>query len=169
MQRWLLSNSDLVSFRFAFQVDNPIAKEYEPSPMANSSVSEQIRARVEAFVDEMSDLIRESAMETVHKALTGSGDGGPRRGRRGAGGRRGGAPISARSRAKGAKRSPDELENLTSQLLAYVKGNPGQRIEQIAQGMGTSTKELNLPAKKLLAKKSLRTKGHKRATQYFPR
>jgi hypothetical protein len=139
--------------------------------MANTSVSEQIRARVEAFVDEMSDLIRESAMETVQKALAGGGgDGGSRRGRRaGAGGRRAAAPVSARSRAKGAKRSPDELEKLTTQLLTYVKGNPGQRIEQIAQGMGTSTKELNLPAKKLLAKKSLRTKGHKRATQYFPR
>lgn len=138
--------------------------------MANTSVSDQIRARVEAFVDEMSDLIRESAMDTVQKALAGGSDGGARRGRRAAvGGRRPGASVSARGRAKGAKRSPDELENLTTQLLTYVKGNPGQRIEQIAQGMGTSTKELNLPAKKLLSKKALRTKGHKRATQYFPR
>lgn len=143
--------------------------------MANASVSDQIRARVEAFVDELSDLIRDSAMETVQKALTG-GDGGARRGRRGAGagaGRRAAAPAlgggGGRSRAKGAKRSPDELEELTERLLGYVKGNPGQRIEQIAQGMGTSTKELNLPAKKLLAQKSLKTKGHKRATQYFPR
>lgn len=72
-------------------------------------------------------------------------------------------------RAKGAKRSPDELEELTNQLLAYVKSNPGQRIEQIAEGMGTSTKELNLPAKKLIGNKSLKTRGHKRATQYFPR
>ena len=139
--------------------------------MANNSVSDQIRARVEAFVDELSDLIRDSAMETVQKALTGGTEGGSRRGRRaGAGaGRRAAAPAASRSRAKGAKRSPDELEELTGQLLTYVKNNPGQRIEQIAQGMGTSTKELNLPAKKLLAKKSLKTKGHKRATQYFPR
>lgn len=137
--------------------------------MANNSVSEQIRARVEAFVDEMSDLIRESAMETMQKAL-GSGDGGSRRGRRaGVAGRRAALPSASRGRAKGAKRSPDELEKLTTQLLAYVKGNPGQRIEQIAQGMDTSTKELNLPAKKLLSKKALKTKGHKRATQYFPR
>jgi hypothetical protein len=145
--------------------------------MANTSVSEQIRARVEAFVDELSDLIRDSAMETVQKALTGGGGGGDAGGRRGrrAGavvGRRGAAAApaaAARTRAKGAKRSPDELEELTTQLLNYVKSNPGQRIEQIAQGMGTSTKELNLPAKKLLAKKALKTKGHKRATQYFPR
>lgn len=149
--------------------------------MANSSVSDQVRARVESFVAELSDLIRRSAMETVQHALAG-GDEGGRRGRRGPlPGRRAAAAGSmlpaakpvrgavAGGRSKGAKRSPEELEELTQQLLDYVKGNPGQRIEQIADGMGTSTKELNLPAKKLLANKSLKTKGHKRATQYFPR
>jgi hypothetical protein len=139
--------------------------------MANSQVSEQVRSRVESFVAELSDLIRRSAMETVQQALAG-GDEAPRRGRRGAvGGRRGGAVVAraTRARAKGAKRSPDELEKLTGQLLSYVKSNPGQRIEQIADGMGTSTKELNLPAKKLLGTKSIKTRGHKRATQYFPK
>lgn len=142
--------------------------------MANSSISDQVRSRVESFVAELSDLIRHSAMETVQQALAGGE--GPRRGRRGpaagpAGARRAAAagPKVPRLRAKGAKRSPDELEELTGQLLAYIKGNPGQRIEQIADGMGTSTKELNLPAKKLLGNKSIKTKGHKRATQYFPR
>jgi hypothetical protein len=110
-------------------------------------------------------------METVQQALAG-GDA-PRRGRRGAvAGARRGAGVAAkapRTRAKGAKRSPDELEKLTGQLLTYIKGNAGQRIEQIADGMGTSTKELNLPAKKLLSTKAIKTKGHKRATQYFPK
>jgi hypothetical protein len=139
--------------------------------MANSSVSDQVRARVESFVGELSELIRRSAMETVQQALAG-GDA-PRRGRRGAvaGARRGAGAAAKvpRARAKGAKRSPDELEKLTGQLLAYIKGNAGQRIEQIADGMGTSTKELNLPAKKLLSTKAIKTKGHKRATQYFPK
>lgn len=138
--------------------------------MANTSVSDQLRSRVEAFVDELSELIRQSAMDTVQKALAGGDDTGSRRGRRPGPGRRAAAAPSQRSsRAKGAKRSPDELEELTTQLLTYIKGNAGQRIEQIAQGMGTSTKELNLPAKKLLANKAIKTKGHKRATQYFPR
>ena len=146
--------------------------------MATSSVSDQVRARVESFVAELSDLIRRSAMETVSQALAG-GEEAPRRGRRpGVPGRRPAAagvaaPVSkgvrGGARSKGAKRSPEELEELTTQLLNYVKSNAGQRIEQIADGMGTSTKELNLPAKKLLATKQLKTKGHKRATQYFPR
>jgi hypothetical protein len=135
--------------------------------MANNAVSDQIRSRVEEFVDELSSLIRQSAMDTVTKVLGGESDG-----RRG--GRRGATRLIAaegrgRARPKGAKRSQDELERLTGRLLAYVKGNAGQRIEQIAKGMGVSTRELNLPAKKLLGNKSIRTKGQKRATQYFPK
>jgi hypothetical protein len=140
--------------------------------MANS-LDDRIRARVEQFASELADLIRESAMETVSAALAGARPSSGRGGRRAAaapvavrGGGRGGR---AASREKGAKRPPDEIERLTGRLLDYVKGNPGQRIEQIADGMGTSTKELNLPAKKLIATKQLKTKGQKRATQYFGR
>ena len=140
--------------------------------MANS-LDERIRARVEQFAAELAELIRESAMETVSAALAGARPS-PGRG----GGRRGGAAaVAARpagrgrapGREKGAKRPPEEIERLTGRLLDYVKSNPGQRIEQIADGMGTSTKELNLPAKKLISTKQLRTKGQKRATQYFSR
>jgi len=137
--------------------------------MAKNTVNDRIRSRVEAFAEELSALIRDSAMETVRDALGGSG--GPRR----AGGRGGraaavAAPVRGGGRReKGQKRDPGEIERLTARLLDYVKGNAGQRIEQIAAGMGTVTKELNLPVKKLIAQKSLKTKGQKRATQYFAR
>lgn len=136
-----------------------------------NSVEDRIRARVEQFAAELADLIRESAMDTVSAALAGARPSAGRGGRRGASVAplRGVGRGRAASREKGAKRPPDEIERLTGKLLEYVKGNPGQRIEQIADGMGTSTKELNLPAKKLIAGKQLRTKGQKRATQYFAR
>jgi hypothetical protein len=138
--------------------------------MANS-VEDRIRARVEQFAAELAELIRESAMETVSAALVGARPSPGRGGRRAAPVAvvRGGGRGRAASREKGAKRPPDEIERLTGRLLDYVKGNPGQRIEQIADGMGTSTKELNLPAKKLISGKQLKTKGQKRATQYFSR
>jgi hypothetical protein len=136
--------------------------------MANNPVSDEIRSRVEAFVDELNALIRQSALDTVAQVLRGD-EGGGRRGRRGAPAGRVSLAGRGRLRAKGAKRSQDELEHLTSRLLTYVKSNAGQRIEQVAKGMGVTTRELNLPAKKLLANKSIRTKGQKRATQYFPR
>jgi len=137
--------------------------------MANS-LDDRIRARVEQFAAELADLIRESAMETVSAALTGARPSGGRGGRRSpAVVVRGAGRGRAASREKGAKRPPDEIERLTGKLLDYVKGNPGQRIEQIADGMRTSTKELNLPAKKLIAGQQPRTKGQQRATQYFAR
>jgi hypothetical protein len=136
--------------------------------MAKNSVNDQIRSRVEAFAEELSALIRDSAMETVREAL-GGGAAAPRRGGRGGRGSASTAPVRGARREKGQKRDPSEIERLTGRLLDYVKSNPGQRIEQIAGGLGTVTKELNLPVKKLIAQKSLKTKGQKRATQYFAR
>jgi hypothetical protein len=143
------------------------------------TVNDQIRDRVEAFAMELTELIRAAAMETVSAALgegtSGGGRGGRGRGRRAAAAaparatRGPGRPARAASREKGAKRPPQEIEKLTDRLADYIKSNPGQRIEQVAQGMGTSTKELNLPVKKLISTKAIKTKGQKRATQYFPR
>lgn len=138
------------------------------------TVKDQIRERVEAFAADIAELIRASAMETVAAAL-GEGVGGGRGGRGGRGrvvaaGRPArGATRAVASRSKGAKRPPGEIETLTGELASYIKSNPGQRIEQIAKGIGTSTKELTLPVKKLLAKKAIKTRGQKRATQYFPK
>jgi hypothetical protein len=70
-------------------------------------------------------------------------------------------------RGKGAKRRPEEIEATTARLLAHIKKHPGQRIEQIADSMGVSTRGLTLPMKKLKKAKSVKTKGQKRATEYW--
>jgi hypothetical protein len=57
---------------------------------------------------------------------------------------------------------------LVGQLLSAIKATPGQRMEQIAKGLKSSTQELALPAKKLIADKKVKTKGERRATKYFP-
>lgn len=67
----------------------------------------------------------------------------------------------------GKKRSPADLEALTKALGAYIAKHPGQRIEQIGEGMSYATKALILPVKKLIADGSIKTKGVKRATSYF--
>jgi hypothetical protein len=41
-------------------------------------------------------------------------------------------------------------------------------MEVITKALGTPTRDLNLPIKKLLAAKKIRAEGHKRATEYFP-
>jgi len=132
--------------------------------MAN--ISDTIRAALEAFVDDISNLIQQAALESVEQALAGASTIPGRRGR----GARAAAPAFAalaQNRKKGAKRTPEELEQLIKKLHSYIAKNPGQRIEQIAQGLDISTKELNLPAKKLISEKKLSTKGQKRATTYF--
>jgi hypothetical protein len=128
------------------------------------TLDSQIQDHIQSFVEELTQLIKRAAVQSVAEALN---EGGNRRGR----GR--GAAAAARvvsagpARRKGAKRDPKELEGLTEKLMAYVKSHEGQRIEQIAHGMGISTRELALPAKKLIAGKKIRTTGTRRATKYF--
>ena len=124
-------------------------------------VESAIRARVEAFASELVALIRLSAVDVVTEALGGAG---PSR-RRGSG-RSVGAPPSSH-RPKGAKRDPKVLAALTEKLGAFIKKNPGQRIEQIGKALSIATKELALPVKKLVAAKMISSKGQKRATTYY--
>jgi hypothetical protein len=78
------------------------------------------------------------------------------------------AVPSARSLAKGAKRPPGEISQLKEKVFSYITSSPGQRIEQINKELGTSTRELSLPLKKLISEGAVRTEGEKRATTYFP-
>ena len=75
---------------------------------------------------------------------------------------------AAPKRSSGEKRPPAELAKLTEKLGEYIKAHPGLRMEAIGKALGSPTRELNLPVKKLLAGKKIRSEGHKRATQYFP-
>jgi len=126
-----------------------------------SDVTHKVRALVEAFATELADLVRTEAIATLAAAVGGTGSGSKR------------APIGkntgrALGRPKGGKRPPAELDALQDRLLAYIKGNAGQRIEQIGKGLGVPTKQLTLPARKLIAARNVSTKGQKRATTYWP-
>ncbi|HEX8114384.1 MAG TPA: hypothetical protein VF516_41930 [Kofleriaceae bacterium] len=75
----------------------------------------------------------------------------------------------SRSRGgRGAKRRPEDLEALCNQFASFVKSHPGLRIEQINKELGTTTKDLALPIRKLIAEGKVAAKGQKRSTAYFP-
>lgn len=120
-----------------------------------------IRARVEAFVQEISELVRNAALDAVTDALGGSS--------------KAIRPPKAKSsgqrahagRSKGAKRSSAEMDRLTASILAHIAANPGTGAREIAAELGLSTKDVALPVKKLVAAGALTTKGQKRATKYF--
>jgi len=128
-------------------------------------MSPRIQAIVTQFVEDLTAAIQEEGAAAFRAAI---GSGAAPAGRRRAPSTPSARPSAAR-RTKGAKRSPEELEALTKNLLAAIKKNPGQRIEQIGKSIGTPTKELALPVKKLFAEKKISTKGQRRATAYFAR
>lgn len=78
-------------------------------------------------------------------------------------------PAKMRKRPKGAKRGPEEIDDLIKSFMSHVKKHPGQRSEQIAEALGVTTKDLVLPVRKLLTDKAIKTQGQKRGTTYAAR
>jgi len=144
----------------SFELGLTLQVRYEKGTKTMNDVDRQIRDRVESFVVELTDLVRQAALESVSEVL--GGQAAP-----GAVGRRGGRPPRPRMRRRGGKRSPEEIETTTQRVLDYVRDNPGHGVEQMAMDLATSTKDLTLPIKKLLSNGDLLTEGQKRATKYF--
>lgn len=69
-------------------------------------------------------------------------------------------------KAPRVKRSDSDIQELMNKFAGFVKKNPGLRIEQINAQLGTSTKDLVIPVRRLVASKLVRTKGEKRSTTY---
>jgi hypothetical protein len=119
------------------------------------TLQNQVNARVEAFVAEITELARAAA----YQALSGALEHTPAAG---------GSGMTAAMRGrKGGKRTAREIAQMADAFLAHVTANPGQRMEHIAKELGLATPELTLPVRKLLAEGKLRVQGQKRATQYY--
>ena len=119
-----------------------------------SDFQQEMDRVVQGFVSQISDLARRAALEMIEKSL-------------GKSGARGAIRVSGGGRGRGAKRSAQDLEQLSSQFVSFVTKHPGLRIEQINKELGTSTKDLALPIRKLVADGVVKTKGKKRSTTYF--
>jgi predicted HTH transcriptional regulator len=70
--------------------------------------------------------------------------------------------------ARPGRRSSEAVEQVGASLVEYVKANPGQRGEQIAEALGTDTRTMRLPIQKLIADGAVRTKGEPRGMRYYP-
>jgi hypothetical protein len=108
------------------------------------------------FVAQITELARAAARDMIDEALG-----------KASRGNLAGIGRGSRGRGRGAKRTGDELEKLADQFHAFVTKHPGLRIEQINKQLGTTTKDLALPIRKLIAEGALKTKGEKRSTAYF--
>lgn len=132
-----------------------------------SDFQHDMNKAVEGFVAQITEFARRAALAMLESSfgahVAGSG------GRRTAPGLVTSSASVGRPRGRsGAKRSTEDLEALSTKFVAFVKAQPGLRIEQINKELGTVTKELALPIKKLIAEGMISAKGTKRSTQYFP-
>ena len=116
---------------------------------------------VATFVAEITEIAKRAARDQLDAAF---GGGGGRSGGRASSS--GGSVSSGRGRGRGVKRTSGDLEKLADKFYEFVKSNPGLRIEQINHKLGTSTKDLQLPIRKMIADGELKAKGKKRSTTY---
>src|SRR5215475_9090557 len=131
-----------------------------------SDFQNEMNRTVQSFVAHITQLAHRAAIDTLESAFTGRS------------GRSNGRPVAValtavagtrgRARGRGAKRSPEDLEALSEKFASFVKTHPGLRIEQINKELGTTTKDLALPIRKLIAEGQITAKGKKRSTTYFP-
>ncbi len=130
------------------------------------NIDKQLVKMVSTFVAELRHVVesatREEVAEALRKAVGGVVDGSGRRGK-GRGGGRGSVAVVVDSRQK---RSPRQMEGQAEKLFDYVKTHPGERMEQICDGLGMKTNLLQPLAKRLLAEKRLKAKGKARGTTY---
>lgn len=112
---------------------------------------------VQGFVAQITEIAKRAVMSSLDNAFRSNGKrGGLSLGR-----------IASVGRGRGVKRSSVELDKLQDKFYSFVKDNPGLRIEQINKQLGTSTKDLALPIRKLIADGEIKAKGEKRSTTYF--
>ena len=124
-------------------------------------LEQELRDRVESFVADIAEMVKQSALDTVYEAL-GNGAAPARTATRRA------TTREAAPRASGIRRWLVELDAVAKAFLAHVKANPGARVEEAAVALGEPTSELKPPAKLLVKAGYLRTEGRKRGTRYFP-
>ncbi len=76
-------------------------------------------------------------------------------------------PAGGSNGAVRGRRSTADLGEMGTTLLTYVKANPGQRGEQIAEAMGTDSKTIRRPMQKLIDDGAIKTRGGRRERRNY--
>jgi hypothetical protein len=122
-------------------------------------MSTRVRELIDEFANKLEDALKQDLRDAIEKL--GLGIYGAHQS---SATHRQSAPT-ARGR-KGVKRDSAALDGLSQQFVAFVSKHPGLRIEQINQQLGTTTKNLALPIRKLIGDGTIKTSGQRRATTY---
>ena len=136
--------------------------------------NDALRARVDEFVADLAELIRDSALEAVREALGDDSGGGAGRASTARGGKRRTTKKRAtkkrtskkrttKRRAKAASR-PDP--KLAGKVLDALKAEPNQGVEQLSKVLGVASQKLKGTVAQLLDDGKVRRKGKARGTKY---
>lgn len=68
-----------------------------------------------------------------------------------------------------SKRDQEAVDRLADQVLDYIEGRPGERLEEISAGLGVSAKDLTLPMRLLVRENHLRLVGEEPTAAYYAR
>ena len=118
----------------------------------------KLEQQIEVVVKEYLHACRQIARSTIERALGGTAAAPKAK------------PVVAKDKsAKPAiKRSRAEIEGLQSKLYAAVAAQPGETMRVLAEGIGATPAELQVPVAKLKKQERIRTVGTRQFTRYFP-
>src|SRR5215208_1354338 len=116
----------------------------------------EIDTFVATFVKQVTDAACRTAIDTLTKAMKDESvtSTRPR------------PPAATRQRRRSANAAP--AAELAPQLLAHLRGSPGQRMEQVRDALGVPTERLRAAVQGLVADGLVRFEGVARGRRYFP-
>ena len=65
-----------------------------------------------------------------------------------------------------ARRTPEEIEELNTGVVEYLRANPWQGVNELAAALGTESRDLRRPLHLLLTNRKIRKRGQGRTTEY---
>lgn len=122
-----------------------------------SNLQSKVNRTVQGFVAQVIELVRHTALETVQTAFLEPAPAVPIEvpGDR--------EPAAA---SPGRRRTPADLDALARRVAIVVRAHPGLRIAELAERLGTPTRHLSVPLRKLVAEGAIQARGRRRATTY---
>lgn len=122
-----------------------------------SDLQSKVNRTVQGFVAEVIELVRHTAVETLQVAFAEPAAASSLVGRANRG------PVAGSSR----RRTPEDLDLLARRLAIIIRANPGLRIAELGERLGTPPRRLTVPIRKLIAEGAIQARGIRRTTTYF--
>jgi len=117
----------------------------------------KVNRTVQGFVAEVIELVRNTAVETLQVAFADPAPTGPAMARADR------EPVAS----PGRRRTAEHIEALARRIALVVRANPGLRISELGERLGTPPRHLTVPIRKLVAEGAIQARGIRRATTYF--